>query len=115
MVTLISQDLNEFDLHARAIMGLPIPQIALRGPSASAVLLADRDLAKFRYEGQAQALSTPGEAVDLRIFAKPTARPIAAWAWRWPARRTPTAPAASLPRRPASCRSSTRIKAQAAL
>jgi len=75
MVTLISQDLNEFDLHARAIMGLPIPQIALRGPSASAVLLADRDSAKFHYEGQAEALATPGEAVDLRIFAKPTARP----------------------------------------
>lgn len=75
MVTLISQDLNEFDLHARAILGLPIPEIALRGPSASAVLLADRDSARFRFEGQAQALSVPGDAVDLRIFAKPTARP----------------------------------------
>lgn len=75
MVTLISQDLTEFDLHARAILGLPIPEIALRGPSASAVLLADRDSARFRFEGQAQALSVPGDAVDLRIFAKPTARP----------------------------------------
>lgn len=75
MVTLISQDLNEFDLHARAILGLPIPEITLRGPSASAVVLADRDSARFRYEGQAQALATPGGAVDLRIFAKPTTRP----------------------------------------
>ena len=75
MVTLISQDLTEFDLHARAILGLPIPPIALRGPSASAVVLADRDSAKFRYEGQEKALATPGGAVDLRIFGKPSARP----------------------------------------
>ena len=75
MVTLISQDLNEFDLHARAILGLPIPPVALRGPSASAVVLADRDSAKFRYEGQEEALATPGGAVDLRIFGKPSARP----------------------------------------
>ncbi|WP_068081644.1 formate-dependent phosphoribosylglycinamide formyltransferase [Novosphingobium rosa] len=77
MVTLISQDLTEFDLHARAILGLPIPEIALRGASASAVLLADRDSTNFHFEGQAEALTT-GEsdvALDLRIFAKPSARP----------------------------------------
>jgi phosphoribosylglycinamide formyltransferase 2 len=75
MVTLISQDLNEFDLHARAILGLPIPHIELRSPSASAVVLADRDAQAFRYEGLVEALATPGEAVDLRVFAKPVTRP----------------------------------------
>lgn len=75
MVTLISQDLNEFDLHARAILGLPIPDVALRGPSASAVILADRASGSFRCEGLADALSVPAEAMDLRIFAKPTTRP----------------------------------------
>ncbi len=75
MVTLISQDLNEFDLHARAILGLPIPEITLHGPSASAVFLADRNANGLRYEGLAEALSVGGGAVDLRIFAKPTARP----------------------------------------
>lgn len=75
MVTLISQDLTEFDLHARAIMGLPVPdQIAAR-PSASAVVLADRDSEEFAFEGVADALETQGDAVDLRIFGKPTTRP----------------------------------------
>ncbi len=77
MVTLISQDLTEFDLHARAIMGLPIPEIALRGASASAVLLADRDSTSFYFEGLAEALTTSEAdvALDLRIFAKPVTRP----------------------------------------
>lgn len=75
MVTLLSQNLSEFDLHARAILGLPIPDIALRGPSASAVILADRDSADFRYEGLADALATPGGEVDVRLFGKPTTRP----------------------------------------
>ncbi|WP_226016018.1 formate-dependent phosphoribosylglycinamide formyltransferase [Novosphingobium sp. FKTRR1] len=76
MVTLLSQDLTEFDLHARAILGLPIPaEITLRGPSASAVVLADRHAADFHVEGLAEALSVSGEAVDVRIFAKPVTRP----------------------------------------
>ncbi|BBD00307.1 MULTISPECIES: formate-dependent phosphoribosylglycinamide formyltransferase [Sphingobium] len=75
MVTLLSQNLSEFDLHARAILGLPIPDITLRGPSASAVILADRDSADFRYEGLADALATPGGEVDVRLFGKPTTRP----------------------------------------
>src|SRR3546814_1936088 len=54
MVTLISQDLSEFDLHARAILGLPIPAVALRGASASAVLLADRDAEDFALTGLAE-------------------------------------------------------------
>jgi phosphoribosylglycinamide formyltransferase 2 len=72
MVTLISQDLSEFDLHARAILGLPIPAIHYRGPSASAVILADRDSSSVSYSGLEQALKKPG--TDVRIFNKPTSR-----------------------------------------
>ncbi len=75
MVTLISQNLSEFDLHARAILGLPIPEVTLYGASASAVILADRDSDSFAYEGLADALATPGAQVDLRVFAKPVTRP----------------------------------------
>jgi phosphoribosylglycinamide formyltransferase 2 len=78
MVTLISQNLSEFDLHARAILGLPIPHIALTAPAAaSAVILADRDSDNFRYEGLAEALALgrEGAEVDVRIFGKPVTRP----------------------------------------
>ncbi len=75
MVTSISQDLSEFDLHARAVLGLPIPEIRLRGPSASAVILADRDASDFAYEGVAEALAPGGGDVDLRLFGKPVTRP----------------------------------------
>ncbi|MGV2497505.1 formate-dependent phosphoribosylglycinamide formyltransferase [Pelagerythrobacter aerophilus] len=75
MVTLVSQNLSEFDLHARAIMGLPIPAPIRARPSASAVILADRDSDALGYEGLAEALGVPGGTVDLRIFAKPTSRP----------------------------------------
>ena len=75
MVTLISQNLSEFDLHARAILGLPVPEVRLLGPSASAVILADRDSDGLAYDGLAEALATPGGEVDLRIFAKPVTRP----------------------------------------
>lgn len=77
MVTLISQNLTEFDLHARAILGLPIPGITLHGPSASAVVLADRDSADFTVSGIADALrpAAPGIDLDVRIFNKPTTRP----------------------------------------
>jgi phosphoribosylglycinamide formyltransferase 2 len=77
MVTLISQNLTEFDLHARAILGLPIPSITQHGPSASAVILADRDATDFTIEGLAAALqpATPAIDLDLRIFSKPTTRP----------------------------------------
>lgn len=74
MVTLISQGLTQFDLHARAILGLPIPDAALHGPSASAVILADREASDFHFEGLAEALAIEGGEVDLRIFAKPTTR-----------------------------------------
>jgi phosphoribosylglycinamide formyltransferase 2 len=72
MVTLISQNLSEFDLHARAVLGLPIPNIeAIEG--ASAVVLADRDGKLPTYSGVLDALQEPG--VDVRIFGKPTTRP----------------------------------------
>ena len=74
MVTLASQDLNEFDLHARAILGLPVPSEISAMPSASAVILADRDSDNFGFEGLEQALAA-GPDVDVRIFGKPTTRP----------------------------------------
>ncbi len=73
MVTMISQFPNQFELHLRAILGLPIPTIEFAGPSASVVILADRECDDFAYEGisEALALGAPGHPVDLRIFAKP--------------------------------------------
>jgi len=73
MVTLISQSLSEFELHLRAILGLPIPAIDFHGPSASAVILADRESSDFRFEGVADALALaePSQPVDVRIFGKP--------------------------------------------
>ena len=78
MVTLVSQNLSEFDLHARAVLGLPIPHIGLAAPAAaSAVILADRESESFRFEGLAEALALGGEGagVDVRIFGKPVTRP----------------------------------------
>ncbi len=75
MVTLISQDLNEFDLHARAILGLPVPGSIAARPAASAVILADRDSQNFAFEGLADALALDPAAVDVRIFGKPATRP----------------------------------------
>lgn len=72
MVTLISQNLSEFDLHTRAVLGLPIPLIeAVEG--ASAVVLADSHGTQPTFSGVEDALSEPG--VDVRIFGKPTTRP----------------------------------------
>jgi phosphoribosylglycinamide formyltransferase 2 len=73
MVTLISQFPNQFELHLRAILGLPIPAIEPAGPSASAVILGDRESERFAYEGVADALAlgAPRSPVDLRLFAKP--------------------------------------------
>jgi phosphoribosylglycinamide formyltransferase 2 len=72
MVTLISQNLSEFDLHARAILGLPIPNIeCVEG--ASAVVLATKEGSNPTFTGVEAALSEPG--VDVRLFGKPTTRP----------------------------------------
>ncbi len=78
MVTLVSQELNEFALHARAILGLPIPNIAVNGAAASAVILADRDAEAFAINGldHALAIKRPDDAhLDVRIFGKPATRP----------------------------------------
>ena len=73
MVTLIGQNPNEFELHLRAILGMPIPAIDLAGPAASAVVLADRESHSFGFQGLADALALGegGKPVDVRIFAKP--------------------------------------------
>ncbi len=70
MVTLISQDLSEFALHARAILGLPIGAICQYGPSASAVVLREGTSTNIRYSGLPAALNcVPG--AQLRLFGKP--------------------------------------------
>ncbi|HEY9690975.1 MAG TPA: formate-dependent phosphoribosylglycinamide formyltransferase [Oculatellaceae cyanobacterium] len=73
MVTLISQNLNEFELHLRAVLGLPIPNIEQLGASASAVILATENSESIAFEGVVEALSEPN--VDLRLFGKPDSRP----------------------------------------
>jgi phosphoribosylglycinamide formyltransferase 2 len=74
MVTLVSQDLSEFDLHARAILGLAVPESIAARTAASAVILADRDSADFVFEGLGDALALSPH-VDVRIFGKPVTRP----------------------------------------
>jgi phosphoribosylglycinamide formyltransferase 2 len=69
MVTMISQDLSQFALHARAILGLPIPAIRLLGPSASAVLLVEGESHNITYGNLEQALAEPDTQV--RLFGKP--------------------------------------------
>ena len=73
MVTLMSQQLNEFELHLRAVLGLPIRAIELVRPAASAVILSDRESDSFAFEGIAEALQygKSGSPVDLRLFGKP--------------------------------------------
>ncbi|MFQ2071575.1 formate-dependent phosphoribosylglycinamide formyltransferase [Aeromonas veronii] len=70
MVTLISQDLSEFALHVRAILGLPVGTITQYGPSASAVVLREGHSQDIRYQGIGEALTlVPG--AQLRLFGKP--------------------------------------------
>lgn len=69
LVTLISQDLSEFALHARAILGLPIPNIRAHGASASCALLVEGDSDHVSFTGLAAALADPDTA--LRLFGKP--------------------------------------------
>ncbi len=69
LVTLISQDLSEFALHARAILGLPIPVIRQHGPSASCALLVEGESKNVRFENVERALTQPDTA--LRLFGKP--------------------------------------------
>lgn len=72
LVTLISQDLSEFALHARAILGLPIPVIRQRGPAASCALLVSGDSGNVRFRNVERALTEPDTAV--RLFGKPEVR-----------------------------------------
>lgn len=69
LVTLVSQDLSEFALHARAILGLPIPAIRQQGPSASAVILPEGDSDAVAYTGLEKALAQPD--IFIRLFGKP--------------------------------------------
>ena len=69
LVTLISQDLSEFALHARAILGLPVPAIRQLGPSASAVVLVEGVSSQVSFGNLAAALAEPETA--LRLFGKP--------------------------------------------
>ena len=74
MVTLAgTQNLSEFELHARAVLGLPIPEITMMHAGASAVVLADKAGSNPHYIGVEEALKEP--RTDIRIFGKPTTRP----------------------------------------
>jgi formate-dependent phosphoribosylglycinamide formyltransferase (GAR transformylase) len=70
LVTLCSQRMSEFELHARAILGLPV-DVALREPGASAVIYGGMNEAGIAFEGVAEALAVPHS--DLRLFGKPEA------------------------------------------
>ena len=69
MVTMISQDLSQFALHARAILGLPIPNIQQHGPSASCALVVEGHSENVRFDNIATALAQPD--TQLRLFGKP--------------------------------------------
>jgi phosphoribosylglycinamide formyltransferase 2 len=72
LVTLISQNLSEFALHARAILGLPIPAIRRHGFAASCALLVKGESQTMRYGNLAEALAQPD--TDLKLFGKPEVR-----------------------------------------
>lgn len=69
MVTMISQDLSEFGLHARALLGLPVPSIRFYGPSASRAIVVEGDTDKIEMDNLESVLEEPG--VQIRIFGKP--------------------------------------------
>jgi len=69
MVTMISQDLSEFALHVRAILGLPIPNIVQHGPAASSVIMVKGNSTQVSFSGLQAALSNPD--TQLRLFGKP--------------------------------------------
>jgi len=73
LVTLIGQNLSEFELHIRAVLGLPIPAIRCLGPAASRVVLASENHDHVSYSGVADALVNPD--TQLLLFGKPDARP----------------------------------------
>ncbi len=72
MVTMVSQNLSEFELHVRAILGLPVPEVESLGCAASHVILAEDAAVEVAFEGVAEALAMP--ASKLRLFGKPDTR-----------------------------------------
>ncbi len=72
MVTMISQDLSEFALHARALLGLPVPQIRFLGPSASRAIVVEGDTDTVEFGALEAVLAEPG--TQMRIFGKPEVR-----------------------------------------
>ena len=66
---MISQDKSEFALHARALLGLPVPEIRFYGPSASRAVVVEGDTDKIEFDNLEEVLSEPG--TDMRIFGKP--------------------------------------------
>jgi phosphoribosylglycinamide formyltransferase 2 len=73
LVTLAGQNLSEFELHLRAVLGLPIPEIRSVAPAASRVILAEQACRSVAFEGLEQALANPD--VQVLLFGKPDARP----------------------------------------
>lgn len=72
MVTMISQDMSEFALHARALLGLPVPEVRFLGPSASRAVVVEGDTTQVVFDNLEAVLAEPG--VQLRIFGKPEIR-----------------------------------------
>jgi len=73
MVTMVSQNMSEFELHVRAILGLPVPTVLNLAPAASHVILADAALPEIAFSGLIEALRVP--ECKLRLFGKPDSRP----------------------------------------
>ena len=69
MVTMISQDMSEFGLHARAILGLPVPEVKFYGPSASKAIVVEGNTKEYEFCNLEQVLEEPG--VQIRLFGKP--------------------------------------------
>lgn len=69
MVTMISQDMSEFALHARAVLGLPVPEVKFYGPSASKAVVVEGNTREYEFRNLEKVLEEPG--VQLRIFGKP--------------------------------------------
>ena len=69
MVTMISQDMSEFSLHARAILGLPIPEVRFYGPSASKAIVVEGNTKEYEFCNLEKVVEEPG--VQIRIFGKP--------------------------------------------
>ena len=72
MVTMISQDMSEFALHARAVLGLPVPEVRFYGPSASKAIVVEGDTTEYEFQNVDKVLEEPG--VQVRFFRKPEIR-----------------------------------------